>query len=88
MKKIVLDARKMNTREKAHEYLAKECEFPDYYGKNLDAAYDCLSTCGETIITVEHAGTLEKNLGDYGKAFLQVLKDAGENNSKLIIEIK
>jgi hypothetical protein len=31
---------------------------------------------------------LEKNLGDYGKAFLQVLKDAGENNSKLIVEIK
>ena len=88
MKNIILDARKMNTREKAHDYLAKECGFPDYYGKNLDAMYDCLSECGDTKITVEHADALEKNLGDYGKAFLQVLKDAGENNSKLIVEIK
>lgn len=87
MKKITLDARKMDTRDKAHEYLAKKCDFPDYYGNNLDAAYDLLSTCAETVITVKNAGMLEKNLGDYGKAFLQVIIDAGENNSKLIVEI-
>ena len=88
MKTIILDARKMLTKEKAHEYLAKECGFPDYYGKNLDAAYDCLSTCGEMMITVEYADALEKNLGDYGKAFLKVLTDAGRKNSKLSIEIR
>ena len=88
MKTIILDARKMFTKEKTHEYLAKKCGFPDYYGKNLDAAYDCLSTCGEMMITVEYADALEKNLGDYGKAFLKVLTDAGRKNSKLSIEIR
>jgi len=88
MKTITLDARKMLTIEKTHEYLAKKCRFPEYYGKNLDAAYDCLSTCGDTIIKLKFTDALEKNLGDYGKAFLKVLTDAANNNSKLIIEIK
>lgn len=26
-----------------HRYLSKELGFPDYYGSNLDALYDCLT---------------------------------------------
>lgn len=40
--KYVLDARKMPTRDEAHEYLKMILELPEYYGKNLDALYDCL----------------------------------------------
>ncbi len=39
----VLDAEKLNDREEAHEYLAEVFSLPEYYGKNLDALYDCLS---------------------------------------------
>ena len=38
-----IDAEKLNEREKAHEYLAEVFSFTDYYGRNLDALYDCLS---------------------------------------------
>ena len=38
-----IDALYLNDRETAHEYLAEIFDFPDYYGKNLDALYDCLS---------------------------------------------
>ena len=40
---FTIDALYLNDRETAHEYLAEIFDFPDYYGKNLDALYDCLS---------------------------------------------
>ncbi len=88
MKKITLDARKMDTREKAHEYTAKMCGFPDYYGKNLNAAYDCLTSLADTEITVEHAESLEQKLGEYGKTLLSVFFDAADNNTGLKVIIK
>lgn len=43
MKKYILDFRKVNNIEEAHEELKSALDFPDYYGKNLDALNDCLS---------------------------------------------
>ena len=37
-----IDALKVNEREEAHKYLAEVFSFPEYYGKNLDALFDCL----------------------------------------------
>lgn len=37
------DCSKWETELQMHEELAKHLEFPDYYGKNLDALNDCMS---------------------------------------------
>ena len=34
-------------KENGHDYLKDALNFPDYYGKNLDALYDCLCEIGE-----------------------------------------
>ena len=47
MRKILLDFSVPDTKEKAHDYIAEQMGFPDYYGKNLDALYDMLTSIGE-----------------------------------------
>ena len=43
-----------------HEQLAQELHFPEYYGKNLDALYDCLTEVQEDVelevINLEYLG--------------------------------
>lgn len=34
-------------KELIHDYIAENLGFPDYYGKNLDALYDCLTDIDE-----------------------------------------
>ena len=43
MKKIVLTFPNVSEKEDIHSYLAEKMDFPGYYGKNLDALYDCLT---------------------------------------------
>ena len=33
-------------KSEGHDYLKEALNFPDYYGKNLDALYDCLTEIG------------------------------------------
>lgn len=56
--KYILDALKMQTKEEAHTYLKEVLELPDYYGKNLDALYDCVSEMKIEEILIEN---LEKD---------------------------
>lgn len=42
MKKIRIDIDAFENKKEFHLYLKKECEFPEYYGCNLDALADCL----------------------------------------------
>ena len=51
--KYVLDAEKMQTREEMHEYLKEVLEFPEYYGGNLDALYDCLTDMKDVEIVIQ-----------------------------------
>ena len=52
MKTVYLRAGFMCDEELAHEYLQEMLELPDYYGKNLDALYDCLTSFPEMEIVV------------------------------------
>ena len=96
---IVLDARRFKGRTRAHAYLKEALRLPDYYGKNLDALYDCLGDIGEeTVIVVPEViqkkdvvpEVIQKKeyLGDYGKTMLRVFKDAAEENEALTVIVK
>ena len=46
MKRAVLDFSGCQYLNELHERIQVALEFPDYYGKNLDALYDCLTEIG------------------------------------------
>ena len=81
-REYILDCEEMTDRERAHEYIAEVLEFPDYYGKNLDALFDCLTEMGECSILFINLDALEM-LGDYSGALLAVFEEAEQSNEDL-----
>ena len=43
MRICILDGNKLTNRELLHNALAESLSFPNWYGRNLDALYDCLT---------------------------------------------
>ncbi len=88
MRYIKLDAEEMKSRKGAHEYLAAKLKFPDYYGNNLDALYDCLTeVAADTSVTVPGKISEKGYLGDYGEKMLAAFRDAAEANKSLKVRI-
>lgn len=88
MRQFILDASYMTDKQSAHEYIAKQFSFPEYYGHNLDALHDMLTDIFEpTIIKIEKTELLETQLGDYGNTLLDVFKDSIAENNFLKLEI-
>ena len=52
MKQITLNGNVLANAAKVHDYLMEMLEFPEYYGKNLDALYDCLTDLENVEITI------------------------------------
>ena len=81
MKRVTIDTHNLSTMEQIHDYLAKELNFPDHYGKNLDALYDCLTDINEEteIELIAESGTF--------LPLRKVLTAAGKANKKLNITL-
>ena len=85
MKSVILDAKKMLKKEKMHEYFAKKFDLPEYYGKNLDALFDCLCEINEpTLIKLKN----EKFLDDSAKeSLIQLFRDVCSENALVKFEL-
>ena len=89
MRKIlIIDGRRCKNKEKTHEYLAKKKGFPPYYGKNLDALADVLSSYDKNItIKLKYSSSIRKNLGEYGETMLKIFTDSAEKGY-ITLEVK
>jgi len=80
--RITLDGECLREPETAHAYLSSRLGFPDYYGMNLDALYDCLTQiCEDTYIVIECAGDEAEH--PYFNSLLEVFSDAEQDNDHL-----
>ena len=75
MAEIVLDGRTLETMEEVHERFAPV--FPAYYGRNLDALFDCLTDCPEALtVRLLPRDLLEDRLGRRGQGLTRLLRRA------------
>ena len=68
------------TGREVHDFLAAELAFPDYYGHNLDALYDCLGDIFEPT-TIRIRRTWHQD--SWFKAIAAVIRDAAKRNPHL-----
>lgn len=85
MKSVILDAKKMLEKEKMHEYLAKKFDLPEYYGKNLDALFDCLCEINEpTLIKLKNKDALQ---GETKESLIRLFYDVCNENELVKFEL-
>ena len=78
MKSVILDAKKMVEKEKMHEYFAKKSDLPEYYGRNLDALFDCLCEINEpTLIKLKNENALDDGAKE---SLIQLFRDVSNEN--------
>ena len=74
---MILDGEKIN--EEGHDYLIEKLNLPVYYGKNLDALFDCLTSM-KIDIEIKNSDVMDKDL-------LDTFKDAYEENDLMSLKI-
>lgn len=88
MKEVIINGAAVASMADIHALLAKELNFPEWYGGNLDALHDCLTELSEeTHITVLQPETLLETLGSGYTRLCRVLADSAEENPYLNIQM-
>lgn len=82
MRILTIDFRLLDAPESGHAYLAQTLALPSWYGRNLDALYDCLTDpMPDTVLQLQHTA----QVGGFGSAVLRVLHDAAAENRALTL---
>lgn len=89
MKTITLDFTNCKSYLQIHLLLKETFGFPEHYGKNLDALWDCLRDfCySPARILIKGIGALPEDLKGYAKEILEVFDDLHEEDEDIIIQV-
>jgi len=86
MNKVILNGKRMITKEKTHAYLKRKFDFPDYYGRNLDALWDLLSVWDkELLIVIINKAEIIENLNSYGNSLLKLFSELDDENRNISV---
>ena len=78
MKKYTVDFRNVKYYLEMHDVIRESLGFPDYYGRNWDAFYDCITDMIYEPFCVEIIGldNIERMFGDVAKKMIFILRQA------------
>ena len=78
---VTIDCSEIRENADLHRIFSAQLHLPGFYGKNLDALYDCLTTLPQkTTLNLLHTQSLIDNLGPYGRAALNAIAHAEREN--------
>lgn len=84
---VILDGALILDREMLHDTLSAALHLPEWYGRNLDALYDCLNDVQEeTVVILRDPAALEEHLGGYGRRLLNLLEEVYRVNPHVQLE--
>jgi ribonuclease inhibitor len=86
-----LDFRDVKNYTDMHHIIKRELDFPDYYGGNMDAFWDCLTDMRGRPIHIEILGidVLQQKCGEKAAIMVETLRELKHyNNDKYAHEIK
>lgn len=86
MEEKIIDCARIHSREDLHAVFREALTFPEWYGNNLDALYDCLTEISGKVRLLDWE-TAEVRLGDYGKKAKKVIAAAALRNTDLDLYI-
>jgi len=86
MKHVTIDCTALVDEKSVHDTFAQALDFPAYYGRNLDAMYDLLSS-SELKLTLTNAAAIGK-LFRYGDNLMLTLRDAEQANPLFTLEVE
>lgn len=86
MNRIQLSAAQWHSEKDVHDALAKALAFPDYYGRNLDALHDCLTSLDDTQLVIEDCAAAGERIEKW-PGFLAVFFDSALENDRLQIRL-
>lgn len=85
MKRIILDLTHIETVKALHIYMQYKLDLPDYYGRNLDALYDCLTEIAEDTQIILCTRGMTSGISAYLPRLMHVLRDAEQENAHVTI---
>ena len=89
MRTVIIDAKNIATVAALQRYIQYLFDFPEHYGRNLDALYDMLSTLDrQTRVVLTGGAEASADLAAYLPRLAQVLGDAAAHNANLSVEIR
>ena len=85
-----VNLRNVSTLYELHQKIKDSFQFPDYYGMNLDAFWDCITYDIEipAVIYIEGINTLPKALTEIGHNLMRILDRAVEWYKKIDMDLK
>ncbi|MBQ3379257.1 MAG: barstar family protein [Clostridia bacterium] len=86
MTTVIIDGSAVKSHEDIHTIFETSLKLPPWYGRNLDALYDCLTDMSESVtIQLKNLPALEAAMGARYPALLRMLYDASEENHRITI---
>ncbi|HOT97731.1 MAG TPA: barstar family protein [bacterium] len=90
VKHCLLQGRDLTSMDRFYDELARQLDFPSWFGRNLDALWDLLTTDipGPITIRIKQPRTAERLLGEAYSRILDLFKEVEEERDDFKVVVR